>query len=216
MRHLDQALQLLAPGGRLVAIMGRGQMPFGNASLNEWWDKFTSKYNVRLAIALPGDEYGKFGTSFDNSMMVIDKTGPTPGSTFAERARNIKIVEAANYAEALTAAVEIGAQRPALEQSAPSDQQPSSGGRRPSGGTGKQGVPGEPGHGDTEPRPTDGERQPGEESRNAGTDGRKWAAEKWAAGERGPGGERTPERLASGQTDQPTVVTPQAPSGGSR
>jgi hypothetical protein len=76
--HIEQALARLEDGGRLVAISGQG-MAFGTPKFRAWWDRMGGKYNVRAVLGLPGKEYAKYGTTFDNVLIVIDKTGPTPG-----------------------------------------------------------------------------------------------------------------------------------------
>jgi tRNA G10 N-methylase Trm11 len=74
-RHLDQALSRLNDGGRLVAVVGEG---LGETAAHaEWWKQVKGKYNVRANIALSGEKYVKYGTTFDNRIIVIDKTGPT-------------------------------------------------------------------------------------------------------------------------------------------
>jgi predicted RNA methylase len=79
--HVDAALGMLAPNGRLVALVGRGmglnEKGEPQPRMRKWWDAVKSKYNVRAAINIPGKEYSKFGTQFDNTMLIIDKTGPT-------------------------------------------------------------------------------------------------------------------------------------------
>lgn len=83
--HVDQALQRLQPGGRLVAILGGGRADDtnGGASLNtgpsgKWFDRIADRYNVRANIRINGKEYQKYGTNFATRMIVIDKDGPTP------------------------------------------------------------------------------------------------------------------------------------------
>lgn len=76
-QHVEKALELLPPGGRLVAIVGEGMGP-GKAHFKAWWNRIALKYNVRANIGISGEEYRKYGTSFDNQIIVIDKTGPTP------------------------------------------------------------------------------------------------------------------------------------------
>ena len=80
-RHVEQALQLLRNGGRLVAILGAGRD--GTASFVKTWLKHIGKkYNVRALITVGGKAYQKFGTTFSNAIVVIDKNGATPkGST---------------------------------------------------------------------------------------------------------------------------------------
>lgn len=74
--HIEQALARLQPGGRLVAIVGRG-MAFDAPRFKQWWNDISKKYNIRANVAINGKEYAKFGTSFDNRILVIDKTGQT-------------------------------------------------------------------------------------------------------------------------------------------
>ena len=51
-KHVEQALELLAPGGRLVAIVGEG-MAMDRPSFRDWWNKIKKKYNVRANILIP-------------------------------------------------------------------------------------------------------------------------------------------------------------------
>lgn len=75
-RHVEQALRRLGEGGRLVAIVGQG-MANDRPAMQDWWREIKKKYNVRANIGIAGREYAKFGTTFDNQILVIDKTGPT-------------------------------------------------------------------------------------------------------------------------------------------
>lgn len=79
-RHIEQALERLEPGGRLVAILGRG-MSDDAPSFKSWWRDIKQEYNVRANIQIDGSNYKKYGTTFDVQMVVIDKTGPTTGET---------------------------------------------------------------------------------------------------------------------------------------
>ena len=122
-KHVDQALQRLEEGGRLVAIVGQGMVIEGTvervgngrhatgALFRDWWETTAANYNVRANIRLPGDEYGKYGTTLDNQLLVIDKTGPTPGATFSERILNIRTGRVANLEEALDVIRPIAAER---------------------------------------------------------------------------------------------------------
>jgi len=69
-RHIEQAMARLEPGGRLVAIVGKG-MGMNAPAFREWWNK--KDYNVRANIRISGKEYQKYGTTFDNRIIVIDK-----------------------------------------------------------------------------------------------------------------------------------------------
>jgi DNA-binding Lrp family transcriptional regulator len=75
-KHVEEALKRLEDNGRLVAILGKG-MARDKATFKSWWADIEKKYNVRAIIGISGKEYRKFGTSFDNVIAVIDKTGPT-------------------------------------------------------------------------------------------------------------------------------------------
>ena len=82
-QHINQALQMLQPNGRLVVITGRGFAPDA-PMFKEYFDKLKSEYNVRANVGLDGKNYKKYGTSFDIRMTVIDKTGPTQGEVYAK------------------------------------------------------------------------------------------------------------------------------------
>jgi len=75
-KHIEQALKRLRPGGRLVAIVGAG-MAADRPAFKAWWRKIGETYNIRANIGLDGTTYAKYGTTFDNQILVIDKTGPT-------------------------------------------------------------------------------------------------------------------------------------------
>jgi antirestriction protein ArdC/phage/plasmid primase-like uncharacterized protein/predicted RNA methylase len=75
-RHIEQALKRLQDGGRLVAVVGNG-MAADRPAFSKWWKDIEKKYNVRANVGIAGKEYAKYGTTFDNQILVIDKTGPT-------------------------------------------------------------------------------------------------------------------------------------------
>ena len=79
-KHIEQALKILAPNGRLVAIVGNG-MADGAPAFRTWWNDIKSQYNVRANIGVNGKNYNKYGTSFDIQILVIDKNGPTTQPT---------------------------------------------------------------------------------------------------------------------------------------
>jgi len=74
--HVEQALKRLLTNGRLVAIVGKG-MAHDRSSFRDWWKKIESEYTVLADIGISGKEYSKYGTTFDNRILIIDKTGPT-------------------------------------------------------------------------------------------------------------------------------------------
>lgn len=99
-RHVEQALLRLNDGGRLVAIVGRG-MAHDRPTFLKWWEGIEKKYNVRANIGMSGKFYGKLGTTFDNQILVIDKTGPTPGDSRIDKIKNIITDESLSPEKAL-------------------------------------------------------------------------------------------------------------------
>ena len=71
-RHIEQALARLEPGGRLVAIVGEG-MADDAPAFRTWWKTIKDKYAVRANIGISGKGYAKYGTTFDNQLLIIDK-----------------------------------------------------------------------------------------------------------------------------------------------
>jgi hypothetical protein len=112
--HVEDALLRLAPGGRLVAIVSEG-MALDKAKMQKWWEKILGKYNVRANISVPGEEYGKYGTTYGNQMVVIDKVGPTPGGNLAGRLASVVQSRPANLEGVLDALQPIIADRPRVE-----------------------------------------------------------------------------------------------------
>ena len=73
-RHVEQALLRLKPGGRLVAIVGRG-MALERPTFRKWWAEIEQRYRVRANLGIDGGAYARFGTTFDNQIIVIDRDG---------------------------------------------------------------------------------------------------------------------------------------------
>jgi len=73
-RHIEQALLRLKPGGRLVAIVGRG-MAADRPGFRDWWAEIGSRYHVRANVGIDGKEYARFGTTFGNQIIVVDRNG---------------------------------------------------------------------------------------------------------------------------------------------
>ncbi len=103
-QHVEQALARLPEGGRLVAIVGQG-MALDASTFRQWWTKIRAEYDVRAVIPVDGSGYAKYGTTFDNVLLVIDKVKPKPG-------RTILSTPAASYTELVGQLAEIRNDRP--------------------------------------------------------------------------------------------------------
>ena len=98
-RHVASALRRLQDGGRLVAIVSEA-MSFHHSSFSEWWQRIACLCNIRANLTLDGKEYAKYGAAPDVQILVIDKTGPTPGASWQEQLKNIIWGRAATLEEA--------------------------------------------------------------------------------------------------------------------
>jgi len=98
-RHVASALRRLNDGGRLVAIVSEA-MSFHHSSFSEWWQRIACLCNIRANLTLNGKEYAKYGVSPDVQILVIDKTGPTPGGSWQEQLKHISWGSAATLEEA--------------------------------------------------------------------------------------------------------------------
>lgn len=103
LKHLDAALRLLKPGGRLVAIVGAGL--HGRGKGFEHW-LADNPYAVRADLEIGRDIYKSHGTTFPTRLLVIDKTtdgksAPKTGSveTLAEAVDFLSEVRDARVAE---------------------------------------------------------------------------------------------------------------------
>ena len=115
-KHIEQALARLEEGGRLVAIVGKG-MGDNAYTFREWWPAIKAKYNVRANILVSGDEYSKYGTTFDNRVLIIDKTGPT--------VRGPMLMKADEYAALIPVLQEVRNDRQGIHRKNEADQRPS-------------------------------------------------------------------------------------------
>ena len=86
--HLSSALSRLNHNGRLVAIEGSG-MALDRPRLAEFWQRIARRYTIKLNLSLPRPTFAKFGTACASQLIVIDNTGPTPGTTWDEQRTNI-------------------------------------------------------------------------------------------------------------------------------
>ena len=111
--HISDALLRLENGGRLVAIVGEG-MGMDKPTFANWWAGIMQKYNVRANIGIDGDEYYKYGTNFGNQILVIDKTGKTPGATTEEQIKNVQVGQFKKLDDALDLFIALGNERRSL------------------------------------------------------------------------------------------------------
>ncbi len=87
-RHIEQALRRLQDNGRLVAVVGRG-MAADRPAFSKWWKDIEEKYNVRANVGISGKEYAKYGTTFDNQILIIDKTGATTQPVLTSKVESV-------------------------------------------------------------------------------------------------------------------------------
>ena len=81
-KHIEEALNMLASGGRLVAIVGHGMAHDAESpKVRAWWRKIGTKYAIRADVTINGNEYAKYGTTYDNDLIVIDKVDPNNTQT---------------------------------------------------------------------------------------------------------------------------------------
>lgn len=111
-RHFETMLKRLAVGGRLVGVAGEG-MRLDKPGFSLWWQGVARRYTVRAVVGLNGREYAKLGTSFDNCLIVIDKTGPTPGESWERQLQFVRWGNVERLEEAWKILSEIAADRPA-------------------------------------------------------------------------------------------------------
>jgi predicted RNA methylase len=98
-RHVASALRRLKDGGRLVAIVSEA-MSFHHPSFSQWWQRIACLCNIRANLTVDGKEYAKYGATPDIQILVIDKTGPTPGANWQEQLQHISWGRAATLEEA--------------------------------------------------------------------------------------------------------------------
>lgn len=90
-RHIEQALDRLEDGGRLVAILGNGMSDDAKA-FRSWWDDLRKENSIRANIRIDGENYKKYGTTFDVQLVVIDKTGAQTGETITGEYKDLSEV----------------------------------------------------------------------------------------------------------------------------
>ncbi len=74
-RHVEQALLRLKPGGRLVAIVGRG-MALERPTFRKWWAEIEQRYHVRANLGIDGSASPRHR----RAPASVDETGARFGS----------------------------------------------------------------------------------------------------------------------------------------
>lgn len=100
-RHVEQALLRLKPGGRLVAIVGRG-MALDRPKFRAWWADIEGRFRVRANIGMDGSLYARFGTSFDHQIIVIDLDGATADESAIITGSGLSLHEAYQHLKVLS------------------------------------------------------------------------------------------------------------------
>lgn len=78
--HVLSALRSLKPDGRLVAILGEGAR-FDAPTATKFWDAIRAQgATIRANVGMSGENYRKYGTTFGNRLLVVDKAQDTTGS----------------------------------------------------------------------------------------------------------------------------------------
>jgi hypothetical protein len=62
---------------------------FHHPSFSEWRQRIACLCNIRANLTLDGKEYAKYGAAPDVQILVIDKTGATPGANWQEQLKQI-------------------------------------------------------------------------------------------------------------------------------
>jgi protein strawberry notch len=88
-QHIESALYRLSAEGRLVAITGCG-MALDRQKMAEFWKRIATRYSIRINLSLPAPTFAKSGTAWETQLIVIDKTGPTPGNDWTQQVKNIR------------------------------------------------------------------------------------------------------------------------------
>jgi hypothetical protein len=122
-RHVASALRRLKEGGRLVAIVSEA-MSFHHPSFSEWWQRIACLCNIRANLTLDGKEYAKYGAAPDVQILVIDKTGATPGANWQEQLKQISWGSAATLEDVWEALKHLVESSPTPEDD-PDDSEPS-------------------------------------------------------------------------------------------
>ena len=137
-RHIEQALLRLKPGGRLVAIVGRG-MASDRPGFRDWWVEIGSHYHVRANVGIDGQEYARFGTKFGNQIIVVDRNGHPTDEAAIITGDGLSVREAFQLLEGLSQEDVYGRVREASQQAGNGS---TSGNLRPGTAAGGESAPG--------------------------------------------------------------------------
>ena len=88
-QHIQSALSRLADKGRLVAITGCG-LALDRQRASTFWQKVANRYTIKANLSLPSATFAKFGTAWGTQLIVIEKTGPTPGTDWSQQLTNVR------------------------------------------------------------------------------------------------------------------------------
>lgn len=87
LKHVDQAMKFLQPGGRLVAIVGAG-LHGPTQTYGKWLAKAQKEFDVRATVEIPRGIYKGYGTTFPTRLLIIDKRDST-GETLSFEAESL-------------------------------------------------------------------------------------------------------------------------------
>lgn len=114
LKHIDAALSLVKPGGRVVAIVGAG-LHGETKAIQNWVRETGKKYAVRANVVVGRDVYKTSGTDFPTRVLVVDKVAPVSGQEVIRGS-------AANLEEFLQMMEGVRNERGRNEPSSPSEQ----------------------------------------------------------------------------------------------
>ena len=104
--------------------MGEG-MGYDRPAFRAWYSEIQKTYNVRAEIGIDGREYAKYGTTFDNVILVIDKDGPQRSEVLTGKVDSVEalpaMLENIRESRPQLSAEDRGGQPPADQQDGPGD-----------------------------------------------------------------------------------------------
>ncbi len=77
----------------MVAIVGCG-MALERPTFRKWWAEIEQRYHVRANLGIDGSAYSKFGRTFDNQIIVIDRDGSTANESDIIRGSELSLYDA--------------------------------------------------------------------------------------------------------------------------